>query len=124
MPTARIVQFEPYWDEEQETWIFDDRERGLDREPLVDGMTTMFDRLTRDLPGAKKGFRLVLSASPFPAYQVHLKRIAAEGGGHCYASEDPHLTTWLNSSLLQYFDSAPGNIYVKAEARPGAAPPR
>jgi hypothetical protein len=115
MATRDYLEISPYWDEDQETWAFDDREMGTVRQPLVDGTTTMIDRLVGGFPDAKRGFRLTISLSPFDGYQAHLVRIGEEYGGYRYASEDPQMTTWLSRTVLRYFGEPASDLYVKAE---------
>jgi hypothetical protein len=109
------LEIEPYWDDDQQTWSFNDREAGIMREAFVGAATGMIDRLVSDLPDAKSGFRLTLSSSPFDAYQAHLVRIEEEIGGCRYASEDPQMTTWFSGALLRYFGEPPWELYAKAE---------
>jgi len=54
------------------TWVFDDRDRGLTKEPFVAGIPAMMDNLTTNIPHADQGFRLLFSAAPFPGYQARL----------------------------------------------------
>ena len=70
----------PYWYEG--TWVFDDEARGLIKEPFVSGVPDMIDELVRDIPDARKGFRLTFSAGPFPGYQKGLIWVWEEFGGH------------------------------------------
>jgi hypothetical protein len=111
---AEPLVIEPYWDDDQRTWSFNDCGAGIMREAFVGGATGMIDRLVRDLPDAKHGFRLTISPSPFDGFQAHLVRIEDESGGCRYASEDPQMTTWLSRALLRYFGEPPSDLYVKA----------
>ena len=38
-------------------------------------------------------------------------------GGNWYASDDPPMEGWLCPALFRYFDKAPAELYVKAEAK-------
>jgi hypothetical protein len=58
-----IMVIEPYWS--SGTWVFDDPSTGLVREPFVSGIPEMIDALTREIPNAREGFRLLFSGSPF-----------------------------------------------------------
>ena len=99
------------------TWVFDDPEVGLTREPFVSGVPEMIDRLVRHIPRATGGFRLLFSASPFPGHQAVFERVRSEMGGTWYRSEDtPDMEGWLCPALLKYFAEAPERIYAKAEA--------
>ncbi len=113
----QIMAIAPYWLEETGMWVFDDPRVDLVQEPFVNGVPEMIDHLVADIPDAKKGFRLVFSASPFPGYQRRLTRQREEMGGHWYASDDPPMEGWLCPALLRYFDEAPPEVYVKAEAK-------
>ena len=50
-------------------WVFDDEDVGLRKEPFVSGADTIIDHAvdTLGIQNARKGFRLVFSANPFPA---------------------------------------------------------
>jgi hypothetical protein len=47
-------------------------------------------------------------------------------GGNWYTSDDPPMEGWLCPALFRYFDRAPSELYVKAEAKqkpcPASAP--
>ena len=45
---------EPYW--YQDTWVFDDASKGLEKEPFVQGVPQMIDYLVKDIPNARSGF--------------------------------------------------------------------
>jgi hypothetical protein len=51
-----IFVIAPYW--YNGTWVFDDKNAGLSREPFVAGVPEMIDVLVNDIPDAKEGFRL------------------------------------------------------------------
>jgi hypothetical protein len=113
----QIMVIAPYWVEELETWVFDDPAAGLRQEPFVSGVPQMIDFLVRDIPGARSGFRLLFSASPFPGYQRRLTWKREEMAGNWYASDDPPLEGWLCPALFRYFGRAPAELYVRAEAK-------
>ena len=50
------------------TWVFDDENVGLGREPFVAGVPQMIDYLVRDTPNADSGFRMTFSDTGFPSY--------------------------------------------------------
>jgi len=97
-------------------WVFDDPRVGLDKEPFVSGADRLIDMLVADIPNAQKGFRLLFSATPFPGYKVKLEWKREEYGGNWYFSPEFKMEGWLCPALFKYFDSAPKEIYVKAEA--------
>jgi hypothetical protein len=113
----QITVIAPYWLEEVGTWVFDDPGAGLDQEPFVSGVPEMIDFLVKDIPDARKGFRLLFSTAPFPGYQKCLAWKREEMGGNWYTSDDPPLEGWLCPALFRYFDRAPAELYVKAEAK-------
>ena len=103
--------------EEVATWVFDDPAAGLAQEPFVSGVPEMIDLLVKDIPDARRGFRLLFSAAPFPGYQKRFTRRREEMGGYWYSSAEPPLEGWLCPALFRYFDQAPAELYVKAEAK-------
>jgi hypothetical protein len=113
----QILVIAPYWLEAAGTWVFDDPAVGLNQEPFVEGVPEMIDYLVADIPEARNGFRLLFSASPFPGYQRTLTRLREEFGGWWYACDEPPTEGWLCPALFRYFDEAPEEIYVKAEAK-------
>ena len=113
----QILAIAPYWVEELGAWVFDDPQAGLVQEPFVSGVPEMIDYLVRDIPNARAGFRLLFSAAPFPGYQKRLLWRREEFDGNWYASDDPPMEGWLCPALFRYFDHAPAEIYVKAEAK-------
>ena len=76
----------------------------------------MIDELVADIPNAKEGFRL-FSVAPFPGFQRKMTRLREEYGGWWYRSDQPEGEGWLCPALFRYFDEAPEEIYVKAEAK-------
>lgn len=116
MPNEILV-IAPYWSEAVSTWVFDDPAVGLVQEPFVSGIPEMIDWLTQDIPDARSGFRLLFSAAPFPGYQKKLVWIREEYGGNWYATDDPPMEGWLCPALFRYFQTAPAELHVKAEAK-------
>jgi len=108
-----MLAIAPYW--WQGTWVFDDPERGLTREPFVSGVPEMIDQLVADITDARKGFRLLFSASPFPGYQKEFHWERHEFGGNWYHCDNPPLEGWLCPALFKYFDEAPRKLYARAE---------
>jgi hypothetical protein len=101
----------------QGTWVFDDPEVGLSREPFIAGIDTMIDKAVADIPNAEKGFRAIFSASPFPGANLKLDWRGAESGGNWYFSDQFKVEGWLCPALLKYFPTAPREIYVKIEPK-------
>jgi hypothetical protein len=109
------------------SWVFDDESAGLRKEPFVFGIDEMIERMTGSIPGAEQGFRLVFSARPFPGYAARLEWREEESGGNWYSCPTFGIDGWLCPALLKYFETAPGEIYAKAEpldARGAPAPGR
>ncbi len=113
----QILAIAPYWLDELGTWVFDDPRTDLVQEPFVSGAPEMIDYLVKDIPNARDGFRLLFSAAPFPGFQKRLTRQREEHEGTWYASDDPPMEGWLCPALFRYFDEAPAELYVKAEAK-------
>ena len=76
----------------------------------------MIDKLVQDITDADAGFLMTFSGAPFPGYSVHLEWKREEFGGNWYFCETLSMEGWLCPALLKYFESAPLNIYVKADA--------
>ncbi|MBZ8182816.1 DUF6717 family protein [Oscillatoria salina] len=113
MPNAMMV-IVPY--RYENTWVFDDEEVGLIREPFVSGIPQMIDCLVRDIPQTEKGFRLLFSATPFPGYQAELTWLREEYDGNWYFWQSENLEGWLCPALFKYFSEAPAKIYCQAQA--------
>ena len=101
------------------SWVFDDPERGLMREPFVLGMGEMIDRITTEqgIGNADDGFRLFFSGE-VPTYTgvYHLKLMAEEGGGGWYRNVETRLCGWLCPAMFRYFDTMPEEIFIYADA--------
>ncbi|HVJ82559.1 MAG TPA: DUF6717 family protein, partial [Planctomycetia bacterium] len=108
-----IMILAPYWYEG--TWVFDDAAVGLKREPFVAGVPEMIDALVKDVPDAKRGFRLLFSANAFPGHQKKLNWLRTDNGGNYYRLDDPPLEGWICPALFKYYDAPPTALYVKAE---------
>jgi hypothetical protein len=97
------------------TWVFDDEATGLVKEAFVAGIDKMIDELTRDIPNAAAGFRLLFSATPFPDHQITLEWRREEMGGNWYFAPKLGYEGWLCPALFKYFPAAPAKLYAKAE---------
>ncbi len=116
-----LMVIEPYW--YQDTWVFDDASKGLDKEPFVQGIPEMMDVLVKDIPNARSGFILLFSSQPFAGYQVELTLVREEYGGNWYKAKDEGAEGWLCPALFRYFDAAPESLYIKAEPGRGRYEP-
>ena len=109
-----ILIIKPYW--HNGTWVFDDKRVNLYQEPFVAGIPEMISHITKDIPNAKNGFRLLFSANSFPDYQMKLIWLREESGGSWYYLGDLKMEGWLCPALSKYYKKAPKEIYAKAEA--------
>ncbi|MGI4791392.1 MAG: DUF6717 family protein [Janthinobacterium lividum] len=98
-------------------WVFDDARVGLEQEPFVGGTDTMIDAMVAHIPDAKKGFRIISSASEFPGYTQKLDWVRPEKSGNVYRSAELEMEGWLCPALFKYFTEAPAEIYLKVEAK-------
>jgi hypothetical protein len=101
------------------TWVFDDKTTGLVQEPFVAGIPEIIDRAVAGIPGAADGFKLTISATPFPGYQIALDWARQEYDGNWYRVEGTDAEGWLCPALLKYFDAASKRIYC-AVAKKGS----
>src|SRR5262245_34422069 len=99
-------------------WVFDDPRVGLDKEPFVSGADKLMDLLVVGIPDAERGFRLLFSATPFPAFAASFQWRREEFGGNWYFSPAYNMEGWLCPALFKYFDKAPKEIFVRAEPLP------
>lgn len=103
----------PYKD--QGSWVFDDPRVGLVREPFVFGIDEMIERMVATIPNAGKGFRLLFAIRPFPGHAAKLEWRREEAGGNWYFSPTFDIEGWLCPALFKYFETAPKELYAKAE---------
>ena len=99
-------------------WVFDDESTGLKREPFVFGIPEMIDILVIDIPDARHGFKLYFSPTPFPGFLARLDWVREEHGGNWYRWDLRSMEGWLCAALFKYFDTAPKQIFCKAEPWP------
>jgi hypothetical protein len=118
MPNQNMA-IAPYSVADLAAWVCDDPKVGLEQEPFVNGVPEMIDFLVKDIPNARNGFRMLFSAAPFPGYQRKMVWQREEMGGNWYGTDDPPMEGWLCPALFRYFDTAPPELYVKAEAKKG-----
>jgi hypothetical protein len=90
---------------------------GLRKEPFVQGIPEMIDKLVAPIPGSDKSVRLTFSQRPFPGAQLTLDRRREQDGGNWYYSRQYDAEGWLCPALFRFFPRAPQHIYVKAEPR-------
>jgi hypothetical protein len=101
----------------QGQWVFDDKSRGLDKEPFIMGIDQIIEKSTESIPSAQYGFKLFFSSTPFPGYTVKLEWVRGELGGNWYRCEQLGIQGWLCPALLKFFEKAPTEIYAKPEPK-------
>jgi Family of unknown function (DUF6717) len=100
-------------------WVFDDPEKGLNKEPLIAGIDTMLDYVSREANG--QAFNIVFSATEFPDHQVCLNWVRAGDGGNWYEENGTlNIEGWLCPALLKYFEQAPKQIYIQVKPKDSA----
>lgn len=106
----------PYWCNSTQTWVFDDDRVGLVREPFVEGIPAMINKLLNEagIENARTGFRMIFSANRFPG-STQLDKQQPEAGGCWYFAPDFEMEGWLCPAMFRYFEEAPDQIFVKAE---------
>jgi hypothetical protein len=106
------------------TWMFDDEKRGIVEEPFVAGADIMFDFMSgRVMSPANDTCDIVFSATPIPDHDVHATLTGDDGhDGHYYDvqkfnqfPEGVGFEFWLCPALLEFFNKAPDNLYVKVQ---------
>lgn len=115
VPANALIVIVPY--QHSGRWVFDDPSTKLVREPFVAGMPEIIDVLVKDIPEASEGFHLLFSAQPFPGYHKKLIWLRGDMGGNYYKMEDPAMEGWICPAMFRYYQSAPKEIYVKAEPK-------
>ncbi len=98
-------------------WVFDDEAVGLRQEPFVAGADTVIDHMVQNIPDAENGFTILVSAQPFPGYQVEFLWRSEEMGGNSYDNADLDKEGWLCPALLRYFEAAPQKIFAQFRSR-------
>ena len=114
-----IIAIHPY--KYEGLWVFDDAKVGLVQEPFVSGADEIIEKMVQEIPDAAQGFTLLFSATPFPGHHATLEWRRKDLGGNWYYNPELGIEGWLCPALFKYFETAPREIYVKAEPR--ARPP-
>ena len=105
----------PYWDNDSGTWVFDEPNVGLIKEPFVLGVPEMIDGLVKDIPGARDGFKLSFSSSPISDQDYVLSKLQADMGGWWYQDKDGR-KGWLCPAMFLFFTQAPELIHVQVNS--------
>jgi hypothetical protein len=114
-PKNSILTIRPY--KLGSIWVFDYEAFDLIAEAFVGEINDMIDAmlLRADLP-ASEPFTALFSDKPFPGYHMKLDWDREEFGGNWYYDQTPNMDAgWLCPVLCMFFESAPANIYVRAE---------
>lgn len=93
------------------TWVFDDEEKGLDKEPFVMGIPDIIDRIV----GNANRFTCYFAATPIPSQHATLDRREPDSGGTWYQHRETGLKGWLCPALFKYFPTAPETINIRFE---------
>tara|TARA_R110000824_G_scaffold353560_1_gene540717 strand:- start:245 stop:667 length:423 start_codon:yes stop_codon:yes gene_type:complete len=104
------------------SWVFDDDDRGLVKEPFVAGADELLDMIA----GKNKTVNLTIASDLFPGVTHIIDRVNKSGAGlgggtdYVYLYNDGktnnvnQLPVWLCPALFKFFDKAPKSIYIKA----------
>ncbi len=98
------------------TWVFDDPDVGLVKEPFVSGVPAIIEEATKNIPDAQNGFVAIFSDNAFPGYDVELEWTRDEYGGTWYKWKNTGLEGWLCPAFFKYYPCAPRHLYIKVEA--------
>jgi hypothetical protein len=93
------------------TYVFDDPQVGLLREPFVMGMPEIIEHQMGG--GPIDAFTAIFSPAAFPGHNTVLKRVRSEDGGNWYNLNGTDLEGWLCPALSNYFNVAPETLYVQ-----------
>lgn len=114
-PKNQLFAIHPYLD--HGTWVFDDADRGLQKEPFVMGVPEMIERATAGIKVPENGFTAIFSAQRFPGATLELERVREEYEGWWYRWNDTNQEGWLCPALFHYFAEAPERIFVQVKPR-------
>ena len=94
------------------TWVFDDEDKSLYREPFIAGIDQMLTNVVDSEHLDESGFSLFFSSSPIPGFNFLLNFIKSEHGGNWYNSPKFGMDGWLCPAFYKYFESPPKNLYL------------
>ena len=97
------------------TWVFDDPDVDLHREPFVAGVPQILGLLRSQHGITGEKFNILFSPTPFPGHHAEAEWLEESEGGNWYRTsiDGQALTGWLCPALLKYFEKAPKEIYVQ-----------
>jgi hypothetical protein len=106
-----LFVIKPYFDNDSQAWVFDDKERGLHKEALVLGADILCEALYEKYGDFSASF----SANYIPDSDIVLHRITepSKERGTWYQEETTHQEAWLCPALFKFFDEAPDSIYLR-----------
>jgi len=108
-----LYRIRPFKDEG--LWVFTDIGIGLDKEPLVAGIDTMLDIITKDIEDAPNGFELRFSDKEFDGWAYSLEwQVPGDMGGDWYSCPQLGIEGWLCPALGKYFGAPPPVLYLAA----------
>lgn len=99
-----------------ENWVYDDDRFGRTAEPLVLGASELLDQIiVFDLgTHTRHPVSVIFSSRPFP--KAHMgKLMSEEDVGYWYSMEGQE--AWLCPALLDYFETAPPELYVRVTGK-------
>jgi hypothetical protein len=102
------------------TWVFDDPDVGLVREPFVAGVPEILDKLLQSKGilriADRNGFRLTFSAVAFPGFDARAHWVRAEAGGNWYKVVGVSKEGWLCPAMFKYFQEVPKELFIEVNA--------
>jgi len=110
MKNNSVMTIQPYL--YKGSWVFDDTDYGLQKEPFVLGIDDMISKIVEKNDLDKNGFCLQFSSSPIPHSNLTLSWLRSEGGGNWYKSDNLNMEGWLCPALYKYFTEAPKTIWT------------
>lgn len=118
-------------------WVFDDEEKGLDKEPFVFGADTLLDKVyeaTKDKDGAWDVHSIIFSKHTLPVGDESPHIVIARGSSDPTKEEGTHWVVveasallgdclghklWLCPALYEYYDTAPEELHIALNRREG-----
>lgn len=103
-------------------WCFDFPDKGIAREPFVEGMDDLIDAVLAEKPAPIENPVLAFSLKWTPACRLRLEweelETRADGEWNRYRCPELNVSGWLCPCLLQFFDVAPSTIYFDLYGNP------
>lgn len=96
-------------------WVFDDADKGLNREALVAGIDEMLNIWEKQLHASNKGLVITFSEHYFPGINFCIDWVRQDVVGNWYESKIFGFQGWLCPALFKYFNQAPKQIFAKIE---------